>query len=505
MCPVSIATADGARKDFDEGAVARLASSIAGELLSPDHAEYAEACTVWNAMIQRRPGLIARCAAVEDVSELVRFARGHGLLVAVKGAGHNIAGSAVCDGGLVIDLSPMRSVTVDPENRTARVDPGCTLTDVDGATQDYGLAVPTGINSTTGISGLTLGGGFGWLSRKYGLTVDNLLSAQVVMADGETRTASEVENPDLFWAIRGGGGNFGAVTCFEFRLHPVGPEVLSGLIVHPLEDAPTLLRQYRRLAAAGPEEMSIYAVLRKAPPLPFLPMEWHGREVLVFAACWIGDAAAGQAAMKPLRDLGEPIADVIGPHPFVGWQQAFDPLLTPGARNYWKSHDLDGLSDGAIDTLVGYAHRLPSDATELFLAQLGGAMNRVPVRGHRLRTPGRGVPRERPCPLGGARGGWPLRGLGQGVLPGGGPLLHRWRLRQLHAGGRRGPHQCGVRTQLSAPGGAQGTLRSGEPLPGKPEHQAGFPVTGRIREARRLNDRLASSAASTASSPEPWR
>lgn len=379
MRSVTIATADGARKDFDGETIARLGSSIAGDLLAPDHPEYAEACTVWNAMIQKRPGLIARCENAEDVSELVRFARSNNLLLAVRGAGHNIAGSAVCDGGLVVDLSGMRSVKVDPERLTVHVDPGCTLAEVDGATQDYGLAVPTGINSTTGIAGLTLGGGFGWLSRKYGLTVDNLLSAQVVTADGEMRTASEVENPDLFWAIRGGGGNFGAVTSFEFQLHPVGPEVLSGLIVHPLEDAAALLRQYRELVAESPDELSIYAALRKAPPLPFLPMEWHGKEVLVFASCWIGARGTGEAALKPLRSLGEPIADVIGPHPFVGWQQAFDPLLTPGARNYWKSHDLDGLEDAAVDTLVAYAHRLPSDGTEIFLAQLGGAMNRVPT------------------------------------------------------------------------------------------------------------------------------
>ena len=212
----------------------------------------------------------------------------------MRGGGHNIAGNAVCDGGLLIDLSPMKSVRVDPAQRTARVEPGATLADFDKEAQGFGLATPLGINSTTGVAGLTLGGGFGWMTRKFGLTIDNLLSADVVTADGKLVRASDRENQDLFWALRGGGGNFGVVTSFEFKLHPVGPQVLSGLIVHPFEKAGALLPEYRRIADAAPDELTTWVVMRKAPPLPFLPAEWHGKEVLVFAACYCGDIAGGR-------------------------------------------------------------------------------------------------------------------------------------------------------------------------------------------------------------------
>lgn len=378
MESATVRTRGGSSTTVNGGEITELAESLAGDLLTPEHPDYDEARSVWNAMIDKKPGLIVRCKGSADVAGAVRFARKHDLLLAVKGAGHNIAGRAVCDGGIVIDFSEMRTVHVDADSRTATVEAGCTLGELDEATQRHGLALPTGINSTTGIAGLTLGGGFGWLSRKHGLTVDSLRSARVVTAMGEEVTASEVENPDLFWAIRGGGGNFGIVTSFEFALHRAGPEVLSGLVVHPLEDAGPLLREYRRIAATAPEELTTYVALRKAPPLPFLPEEWHGRNVLIFAACYVGEMAAGETALEGLRSLGNPIADVISPHSFLAWQQAFDPLLTPGARNYWKSHDLRELEDGAIDTLIDYAGRLPSDSTEIFLAHLGGAMNRVP-------------------------------------------------------------------------------------------------------------------------------
>jgi len=377
MPEATLMTRGGVNRTFSDGDLSKLAKSMAGDLVTLSHSGYDEARSVWNAMIDRRPGLIVQCHGTRDVVQAVRFAREHDLVLAVKGAGHNIAGSAVADGGLVIDFARMRSVEVDPLGRTARVDPGCTLGELDEATQVYGLVVPTGINSTTGIAGLTLGGGFGWISRKYGMTVDSLLSVEVVTAEGDVVTASESENPDLFWALRGGGGNFGVVTSFQFRLHPVGPEVLSGLIVHPFEGAGDLIRQYRAVVANSPDELSVWLVLRKAPPLPFLPEEWHGKMVLVMAACYAGDVAAGEEAMKPIRSLGNPIADVISPHPFTGWQQAFDPLLTPGARNYWKSHDFAELSDGLIDTLVEYAGTLPTDETECFVARLGGAINRV--------------------------------------------------------------------------------------------------------------------------------
>ena len=357
----------------------RMKGTLRGAVLLPAEDGYDTARAIWNAMIDRRPGLIVRCAGAADVMEAVRFAHRHNILLAVRAGGHNIAGNAVCDGGMMIDLSPMTSVRIDPENRTARVEPGVTLGAFDREAQAFGLATPVGINSTTGIAGLTLGGGFGWLSRKHGLTVDNLLAADVVTADGALVHASERENPELFWAIRGGGGNFGVVTSFEFRLHPVGPEVLSGLIVHPFAEAGSLLRRYRDFVAQAPDALSVWAVLRKAPPLPFLPPAVHGSEVLVFAACYAGPMHEGEKALAPLRGLGKPIADVISPHPYIAWQAAFDPLLEPGARNYWKSHDFAALGDEAIDRVVDFAGRLPTAECEIFLAHLGGAVNRVPV------------------------------------------------------------------------------------------------------------------------------
>jgi FAD/FMN-containing dehydrogenase len=253
------------------------------------------------------------------------------------------------------------------------------LGEFDREAQSFGLVTPTGINSTTGIAGLTLGGGFGWISRKFGLTADNLLSADIVTADGQLVRVSDVESPDLFWAIRGGGGNFGVVTSFEFRLHPLGPEVISGLIVYPLSEAIPILKRYREIMAVAPDELTCWSVMRLAPPLPFLPAEVHGTGIIVFAACYAGAMDVAEVAMKPLRQMGRPFADVIGPHSFAGWQSALDPLLTPGARNYWKSHSFTTLSDGAIATLVDYAAKFPSPECELVCAQLGGAINRVPA------------------------------------------------------------------------------------------------------------------------------
>lgn len=377
---VPVLAQDGMSRTVPAEAIAALRGRLRGTLLLPGDAGYDAARRIWNAMIDRRPAMIIRCAGAADVRAGVDFARDQGgLLLAVKGGGHNIAGSAVCEGGVMLDLSPMRSVRIDPESRTARVEPGALLSDFDREAQAFGLATPLGINSTTGVAGLTLGGGFGWLTRKLGTTVDNLLSADVVMADGRLVRASEARNPDLFWAIRGGGGNFGVVTSFEYRLHPVGPQVLSGLIVHPFDAAPGLLRQYREVMARAPDELSCWVVLRKAPPLPFLPPEWHGREVMVFALCYAGDMEDGKRAVAPLEALGSPIANVVGPHPFAGWQAAFDPLLTEGARNYWKSHDFAALSDDVISTVLDHAGRLPSAQSEIFIAHLGGAANRVPV------------------------------------------------------------------------------------------------------------------------------
>ncbi|HEY2953996.1 MAG TPA: FAD-binding oxidoreductase [Candidatus Eisenbacteria bacterium] len=379
MTAVSFKTSSGAATPLSSEALDLVRGRLRGALCLPGEPGYEQARTIWNAMIDRHPAAIVRAAGAADVIAGVDFARQHGLLLAVRGGGHNIAGNAVCEGGLMIDLTPMKSVRVDPAARTARVEPGVTLGELDRETQAFGLATPVGVNSTTGIAGLTLGGGFGWTSRKYGLAIDNLLAADVVTAAGELLHASEKENPDLFWAIRGGGGNFGIVTSFEFRLHPMGPEVLSGLVVHPIAKAQELLRAYRKLAADAPDELAIWFVLRKAPPLPFLAPEWHGKEIVAFAACYNGNLEAGQKALQPLRSLGKPVADVIAPHPFTAWQTVLDPLLTPGMRNYWKSHSFTAVSDGAIDVLIDSAMKLPSPDCEIAFAQLGGAINRVPA------------------------------------------------------------------------------------------------------------------------------
>jgi FAD/FMN-containing dehydrogenase len=354
-----------------------FAARLRGRVLIATDAGYDEARTIWNGMIDRRPGLIVQCAGAADVVNAVRFAAENRLLVAVRGGGHNIAGNAVCDGGMVIDLTPMKSVRVDATTKTAWVEPGATLADLDVETQAFRLALPTGINSTTGIAGLTLGGGFGWITRKFGLTIDNLLSADVVTANGELVRASPTEHRDLFWAIRGGGGNFGVVTAFEFRLHELGPDVLSGLVVHPFAEAESVLQQYRQALENAPDELTCWVVMRQAPPLPFIPAEWHGKEVVVLAMCYCGDLEAGEKAVAELRAIGNPIADVVSPHPFVGWQQAFDPLLAPGARNYWKSHDFMELSDQAIGILTESIRQLPGPECEVFIAHVGGAAGRV--------------------------------------------------------------------------------------------------------------------------------
>jgi hypothetical protein len=379
MATVSLVQGNGKGRVSLDPVFQSFRSGLQGDVLLPGSGGYDAARALWNGMIDRRPGAIARCASGEDVVRCVNLARDHGLLVSVRGGGHNIAGKASCDGGLMIDLSGLRSVHVDPSRRTARVGAGATLGDFDAAAQAHGLATPLGINSTTGLGGLTLGGGFGWLTRKLGLTIDNLLSAEVVTADGSVRSASEKHEAGLFWGLRGGGGNFGVVTSFEFRLHPVGPEVLSGPIVHPFYDAPAVLRRWRDLAAEAPDERSCWVVLRKAPPLPFLTPAWHGREVVILAAVHAGPLDEGEKGLEPVRRIGTPIVDGVARHPYVAFQQSFDPLLAAGARNYWKSHNFRSLPDAFFDTLLGFVARLPSSQTEVFLGHLGGAANRIPA------------------------------------------------------------------------------------------------------------------------------
>jgi FAD/FMN-containing dehydrogenase len=357
---------------FDE-----LGGSFAGEMLLPTSPGYDAARRIWNGAIDRRPACIARCTGVADVISAVRFARERDLPVAVRSGGHGVAGHALCDGGLVIDLSPMKGIRVDPHARTARAQAGVLWGELDRETQLHGLATVGGIVTHTGIAGLTLGGGLGWLMRKYGATVDNLLSVDLVTADGELVTASADENPDLFWGVRGGGWNFGVVTSFEYRLHPVGPAVLAGPIFHPLEDAPDVLRFYREFAAAAPDELTTIFNLRVAPPLPFLPEDVHGKPVVMVGACYAGSPENGIDVVRPLKEYGSPIVDLLEPKPYVALQSMFDPGVPHGWHYYWKSVELPPLTDDAIDTLVEHAAAQTSPRSYCIVFQLGGAVSRV--------------------------------------------------------------------------------------------------------------------------------
>ena len=354
-----------------------LRASVHGLVIGPDDEGYDAARRIWNGAIDRRPACVARCSGVADVVEAVRFARERDLLVAVRSGGHGVGGHALCDGGLVIDLSQMKGIRVDRAARTARAEAGVLWGELDRETQLYGLATVGGIVTHTGIAGLTLGGGIGWLMRKYGATVDNLLSADLVTAEGKVVTASEECNADLFWGIRGGGGNFGIATSFEYRLHPVGPIVLAGPIFHPLERANEVLRFYREFAAAAPDELTTIFELSVAQPLPFLPAEVHGKPIVMVGACYAGAPQEGLEVVRPLKEFGNPIADLLEPKPYLALQSMFDPFVTHGWHRYWKSVELPPLTDDAIETLVEHASAQTSPKSYCVVFQLGGAVNRV--------------------------------------------------------------------------------------------------------------------------------
>jgi FAD/FMN-containing dehydrogenase len=319
----------------------------------------------------------------DDIKQAVLFAKSHGDgALAVRGGGHNIAGYGVCEAGVLLDLSLMRKVTVDPEGRTATVEGGALLGDVDAATQAHGLAVPLGINSTTGVGGLTLGGGFGWITRKHGLTVDNLVGATVVIADGTEVHCSETQHDDLFWALRGGSGNFGVVASFTYRLHPVGTEMLTGFVVHRAESADAALDAYETMMKVAPEDLSVFCVLARAPPLPFLPTEHHGTPVVMFPFMYLGDDRDKCSKLvDQLRQPGEPLADVMMTTPYVAWQQLMDKAMAGGMRNYWKSHCLRDMSEPVRKLFVNALHNLPTPHTEIVLAHLGGAVRRLATEG----------------------------------------------------------------------------------------------------------------------------
>lgn len=355
-------------------------SGFAGQVVSPSDASYDEVRAVWNGAIDRRPKTIARCSGAADVVAALRWGRDLGLPIAVRGGGHGVAGTAVCDDGLMIDLSPMRSIRVDPEKRLARAEGGVLWGEFDHATQAFGLATTGGIVSHTGIAGLTLGGGIGWLMRRYGLTADNLVSAEVATADATHVTASPENNPDLLWGLRGGGGNFGIVTSFEYRLHPVGPQVLAGPVFWAMQDGVEVLRHYRDFASQAPREVGTIVNLRKAPPLPALPPDLHGRPVCGISMCYAGNPAAGEGALQPLREFGRPLIDLVSLRPYTALQSMVDPTVPHGWHYYWKSAMVGPLTDEIITTLVEQASRVRSPLSYAVMFHLGGAVADVDDR-----------------------------------------------------------------------------------------------------------------------------
>jgi FAD/FMN-containing dehydrogenase len=366
-----------AQPSLDQAAIDGLRNSLRGPLLEAGDEGYDAARQVWNGMIDRRPALIARCAGVSDVIAAVNFARAHDLLVSIRGGGHNVTGNAVCDGGLMIDMSLMKGIRVDPASRTVRAQAGVTWGEFDHETQAFGLATTGGQVTTTGIAGLTLGGGIGWLMRKCGAVVDNLLSVDLVTADGRFLTASAGENADLFWGLRGGGGNFGVATSFEYRLHPIGPMITGGMMLYPASDAPALLRFLRTYLETAPDEVLVLAAFLSAPPAPFVPAEMHGAPMMAIGFCHAGSLDEGQQAANRLREFGPPAVDLIGPMPYVALQQLFDPSVPFGQQVYLKSEHLAILSDQVIDTLVTHAAGRTSPHSVVLLFPLGGAIGRV--------------------------------------------------------------------------------------------------------------------------------
>jgi FAD/FMN-containing dehydrogenase len=377
MAELRIVTLTGAQAALGEPVVERFRSGLRGELLQPSDVGYEEARRVWNGLIDKQPALIARCEGVGDVVDSVNFARENDLLVGVGGAGHNFAGTATVDGGLLIDLSPMKGIRVDPERHTARAEGGVTLGDLDRETQVFSLATPMGVVSKTGIAGLTLGGGIGWLRRKHGLSSDNLISVDVVTADGRFLTASETENADLFWGLRGGGGNFGVVTSFEYRLHPVGPEVMFCFVVYPGDRAKEVLSFCEQYVAEAPDEVSPVGVLGRVPPVELFPQSWHGEPMVALLAMYVGEAEQGERTLRPLRDLGGAIADLSARMPYTVAQSVLDEDYPDGWRYYWKSQNISGLNDEVIERLVAHAEAASSHHSTIDVWYQGGAMSRA--------------------------------------------------------------------------------------------------------------------------------
>jgi FAD/FMN-containing dehydrogenase len=358
-------------------AVEELRTRVRGPVITPEDPAYDEARSIWNGMIDKRPAAIARCTGAADIIDSLNFAREAGLPLSIRAGGHNIGGTALCDDGVVIDLSQLKGIHLDLDNETVRVQPGVLLGDIDRETQAFGRVVPSGFVSQTGLSGLTLGGGFGWLTRKWGLTSDHLISADVVTASGDLVRASEDENADLFWGLRGGGGNFGIVASYEYQVRKLGPTVIAGLVAHPMDNASEVVSFFREFSAAAPDELTCVLLMRIAPPAPFLPESIHGKPIAALVVCYAGSVEDGERVVKPLKEFGSPVADTIQPKPFTVHQSALDATQPPGRYYYWKSDYLPGVSDAAQDTLLQHTAEFPSPESAAIVFQLGGAAARI--------------------------------------------------------------------------------------------------------------------------------
>ena len=372
-----VTTTRGAEVDLGDDVINGLRSRMRGPVFLTRDSDYEESRTVWNAMIDRNPAAVARCLGTADVLACVQFSREHDILLCIKGGGHNIAGLATADGALMLDLSLMRGVWVDPERRLARAQGGCLLGDVDRETQVHKLAAVLGFVSLTGIAGLTLGGGFGYLTRRWGWTSDTVTGMDVVTADGQSVRASSDQNPDLFWGLRGGGGNFGVVTGIDYELFDVGPEIVGGLVAWPASEAPGVLELYRTLSESAPPELTLVAVMRPAPPAPWLPKDVHGKPIVALLACYTGAPEEGERLVAPIKAHGKPIGDVLVRRPYAQLQSMLDATQPKGRRYYWKSEYLPRVESALCDKAIAHAARIPSPHSAVILFQIGGALNRL--------------------------------------------------------------------------------------------------------------------------------
>jgi len=372
-----VRTLDGRDFELTQEVLGALRLRLRGPVILPGETGYEDARTVWNAMIDRRPAAVIRCLGTADVVAAVQFARANNLLLCLKGGGHNIAGLATADAALLLDMSLMRGVWVDPHRRIAYAQAGCLLGDVDRETQVHGLAAVLGFVSATGVAGLTLGGGFGYLTRRWGWTSDTVVGMDVVTADGRLVRASADENPDLFWGLRGGGGNFGVVTGIQYALYPVGPEIVGGVVAWPASEAPVVLDLYRKMAEQAPPELTLVTFIRPAPPAPWLPKEIHGKAIVAILACWSGDPVEGEKVVAPIKALGKPVGDILVRRPYVQLQSLLDATQPKGRRYYWKSEYLAGIEPALVERFIAHAARIPSPHSAAIFFQLGGALLRL--------------------------------------------------------------------------------------------------------------------------------